>query len=190
MLFWIHSYFGKLLKYFLPKYLKQVIIKNFELVLKTPYVYIYPLTRFLKLSSFAKLTVLTDIICYDTLKSNRFIIIYHLLNISSNVRLRLYTEIKEICNLYSLTGLFRNANWLEREIWDMLGVFFEEHPNLKRILNDYNFSWHPLRKDFPLTGYLETIYVETKQKIHHTPLELSQEYKELSFNNAWNLYNK
>jgi NADH:ubiquinone oxidoreductase subunit C len=146
--------------------------------------------RFLKLNNFTKLTVLTDIVCCDTLKTNRFILIYHLLNIVSSARIRLYVEIKEIYSLYSLTSLFKSANWLEREVWDLLGVFFESHPNLKRILNDYNYSWHPLRKDFPLTGYTETIYMETNQKVCHTSLELSQEYKELSFINLENIYNK
>jgi NADH:ubiquinone oxidoreductase subunit C len=78
--------------------------------------YIYPLTRFLKLNNFTKLTVLTDIICCDTLKKNRFVMIYHLLNTVSNTRIRLYVEIKEIYALYSLTSLFKNANWLEREV--------------------------------------------------------------------------
>jgi NADH dehydrogenase (ubiquinone) Fe-S protein 3 len=190
MLLWIHYYFGTLIAVFLPKYIKQVLIKNFELVLKTPYMYIYPLVRFLKLNNFTKLTILTDVICCDTLKKNRFVIIYHLLNITSNVRIRLYVEIKEVYALYSLTSIFKNANWLEREVWDLFGVFFEKHPNLKRILNDYNYSWHPLRKDFPLTGYTETIYVEIYQKVCYTNLELAQEYKELFFSNFWNLYTK
>jgi NADH-quinone oxidoreductase subunit C len=116
MLLWIHNYFGSLLTSFLPKYIKQVLIKNFELLLKVPYMYIYPLTRFLKLNNFTKLTILTDVICCDTLKKNRFIVIYHLLNITTNVRIRLYVEIKEVFTLYSLTSLFKNANWLEREV--------------------------------------------------------------------------
>jgi len=110
-------------------------------------------------------------------KSQRFEIVYNLLSISHNSRIRLKTYADEVTPVPSATGLYRGADWYEREVWDMFGVFFSGHPDLRRILTDYGFEGHPLRKDFPLTGYSEVRYDEVKKRVVYEPLQLSQAFR-------------
>lgn len=115
----------------------------------------------------------------------RFTIVYDLLSIRYNSRLRIETSVHELLSLDSCTNIFPAANWFECEIWDMYGIFFNNHPNLKRILTDYGFEGYPLRKDFPLTGYVEMRYNEIEKRVVYESLELSQEYREFSFLSPW-----
>jgi NADH:ubiquinone oxidoreductase subunit C len=107
------------------------------------------------------------------------------LSVKLNCRLRVKTFAHESGTVESASGIFNSANWWEREIWDMLGLFFSNHPDLRRILTDYGFEGYPLRKDFPLTGYVEVRYDDTAKRVICEPLELSQEFRSFKFESPW-----
>lgn len=115
----------------------------------------------------------------------RFCVIYDLLSIFYNKRLRLKIFLDETTFIFSVTSIFVNANWWEREIWDFYGIYFENHPDLRRILTDYGFEGYPMRKDFPLYGYLEVRYDDTKKRVVLEPVELSQEFRTFNFESPW-----
>lgn len=117
--------------------------------------------------------------------TNRFVVVYELLSLTYNSRIRIKVFVDEKEKLRSICALFINSNWWEREIWDMYGVYFDNHPDLRRILTDYGFEGHPLRKDFPISGYVEVKYDENKKRIVVEPLELSQELRLFSFSSPW-----
>jgi NADH dehydrogenase (ubiquinone) Fe-S protein 3 len=117
--------------------------------------------------------------------TNRFVVVYELLSLTYNSRIRVKVFVDEKEKLRSICALFINSNWWEREIWDMYGVYFDNHPDLRRILTDYGFEGHPLRKDFPISGYVEVKYDENKKRIVVEPLELSQELRLFSFSSPW-----
>lgn len=110
-------------------------------------------------------------------RQNRFEVVYNLLSIRHNSRIRVKTYADEATPVPSITGLYDGANWYEREVYDLFGVFFIGHPDLRRLLTDYGFDGHPLRKDFPLTGYTEIRYDEEKKRIVVEPLELTQAFR-------------
>ncbi|WNJ98463.1 NADH-quinone oxidoreductase subunit C [Thalassospiraceae bacterium LMO-JJ14] len=115
----------------------------------------------------------------------RFEIVYHLLSMTHNNRIRVKLRTDEDTPVDSATGLFSAANWWEREVWDMFGVAFNNHPDLRRILTDYGFEGHPLRKDFPLTGYVEVRYDDEQKRIVYEPVKLTQEYRSFDFLSPW-----
>lgn len=115
----------------------------------------------------------------------RFEIVYHLLSMTHNNRIRVKLRTDEDTPVESATGLFSAANWWEREVWDMFGVAFNNHPDLRRILTDYGFEGHPLRKDFPLTGYVEVRYDDEQKRIVYEPVKLTQEYRSFDFLSPW-----
>ena len=110
-------------------------------------------------------------------KEHRFEVVYNLLSVRYNSRIRVKTYASETTPVPSITGLYDGANWYEREVYDLFGVFFTGHPDLRRIMTDYGFDGHPLRKDFPLTGYTEIRYDEEKKRIVVEPLELTQAFR-------------
>jgi NADH dehydrogenase (ubiquinone) Fe-S protein 3 len=118
-------------------------------------------------------------------KAARFEIAYDLLSLKLNSRIRVKTQVDEITPLESATSLYRCSDWWEREIWDLFGVFFTNHSDLRRILTDYGFEGHPLRKDFPLSGYVEVRYDERKKRVVCEPLSLAQEFRTFDFKNPW-----
>ncbi len=123
---------------------------------------------------------------YSTLNSNyRFSLVYDLLSLQYNTRLKLKIFLNELSTVLSSTIVFINANWWEREVWDMFGIWFENHPDLRRILTDYGFDGFPLRKDFPLIGYSEIVYDFNKKRIISKPCELSQDFRFFLFENSW-----
>jgi len=143
---------------------------------------------FFKLNNLFQCKSLLDIICIDyPNRIDRFEINYHLLSYVYNFRINLKTIVNKNFGLISISDIYESANWLEREIWDMFGVFFFNHPDLRRILTDYGFEGFPLRKDFPLTGFLEVYYDEQKKKISLEPIELSQDYRFFDFLNPWEI---
>lgn len=116
---------------------------------------------------------------------HRFKIVYELLSVRYNSRIRVNILVDELTVVSSSGSLFSAANWYECEIWDMFGVFFKNHLNLKRILTDYGFEGYPLRKDFPLSGFVEMRYNETKKRVISESIELSQEYRTFKFLSPW-----
>lgn len=115
----------------------------------------------------------------------RFDVIYNLLSISLNQRVRVKVTATETMPVPTATGLFNSANWFEREVWDMYGVYFDGHPDLRRILTDYGFDGHPQRKDFPLTGYVEVRYDEERKRVVYEPVKLTQDFRKFDFESPW-----
>lgn len=118
-------------------------------------------------------------------RSNRFEIVYQLLSVDMNERLCLKVCANERTPIESVAEIFCSASWFEREIWDMYGIHFKNHPDMRRILTDYGFEGHPLRKDYPLTGYSEVRYDETQKRVIMEPLELNQEFRYFDFTSPW-----
>ena len=115
----------------------------------------------------------------------RFGVIYDILSLTNNHRLRIKVFINEITPVDSVINIYINSNWWEREVWDMYGIYFNNHPDLRRILTDYGFEGYPMRKDFPLSGFIELKYDQTKKRIVLEPLELAQEFRSFSFDMPW-----
>jgi NADH-quinone oxidoreductase subunit C len=118
-------------------------------------------------------------------RPERFEIIYALLSYKHNLRIRVKLATDENTPVKSAVALFRNANWFEREVWDMYGVSFEGHPDMRRILTDYGFEGHPLRKDFPLSGTVEVRYSEEHKRVIYEPVKLTQEFRSFDFMSPW-----
>jgi NADH-quinone oxidoreductase subunit C len=130
--------------------------------------------------------VLIDITAVDyPEKENRFEVVYLLLSVTTNSRLCVKIEVDELTSVPSVTPIYSAAGWLEREIWDLFGIFFSNHSDLRRILTDYGFEGHPLRKDFPLTGYTEVRYDDTEKRVVSEPVEVSQEFRTFDFQSPW-----
>ena len=115
----------------------------------------------------------------------RFDMIYQILSMQNNIRLRLVAAVGEGQAVPSGTGVFLAANWAEREVWDMFGIFFAGHPDLRRLLTDYGFEGHPLRKDFPLSGHVEVRYDDTQRRVINEPVHLVQEFRDFDFLSPW-----
>jgi NADH-quinone oxidoreductase subunit C len=118
-------------------------------------------------------------------REQRFDVVYHLLSMHHNQRLRVRVLTDEATPVPSVTGIFRSAGWFEREAWDMYGIMFADHPDLRRILTDYGFEGHPLRKDFPLTGYVEMRYDEEQGRVIYEPVKLRQDFRNFDFLSPW-----
>nr|AEP42858.1 NADH dehydrogenase subunit 9 [Phytophthora alni]AFQ01952.1 NADH dehydrogenase subunit 9 [Phytophthora uniformis] len=145
-----------------------------------------PILFFLKNHTNCQFKILSEICVVDYInKKKRFEMIYNLLSIRFNSRLKIKITINEVQSVDSIITIYKAANWCEREVWDMFGIFFFNHPDLRRILTDYGFEGHPLRKDFPLSGFLEVFYNELKKRVVYEPINLSQQYRLFEFNNPW-----
>ena len=141
---------------------------------------------FLKTNEKCKFKQLIDITAVDyPQREKRFKIIYLLLSHENNLRIVININIDEEINVPSITKIFPSANWMEREVFDMYGISFKDHPDLRRILTDYGFEGYPLRKDFPLTGHTEVRYSEEKKKVISEPVKLDQEYRDFDFESPW-----
>ena len=141
---------------------------------------------FLKTNEKCRFKQLIDITAVDyPEKEERFKIVYLLLSHEKNLRIVINTHINEKVVVPSITKIFPSANWMEREVFDMYGISFKDHPDLRRILTDYVFEGYPLRKDFPLTGHTEVRYDEAKKKVISEPVKLDQEYRDFDFESPW-----
>lgn len=148
--------------------------------------HICDLIKSLRDSPDLQLQQLTDITAVDYLgRAQRFEIVYHLLSLTKNFRLRLKIHVGEDGDIDSICSIFPVANWFEREVWDMYGIFFNDHPDLRRILTDYGFAGHPQRKDFPLTGYQEMRYDPSLQRVVYEPVQLVQDFRQFDFSSPW-----
>jgi len=145
------------------------------------------LATYIKLSSIFKATNPLDCYVIDAIESKyRFTVIYTIQSVAQNILLRIVTKTNDTRPLISLQSIYPSFNWAEREAWDMSGIFFIKHPDLRRILTDYGFTGHPLRKDFPLSGFKEVHYEDATKAIEYTALELSQNYRVSNLLNPWN----
>ena len=141
---------------------------------------------FLKTNEKCKFKQLIDITAVDYPENEkRFKIVYLLLSHENNLRIIINLNIDEKTNVPSITKIFPSANWMEREVFNMYGISFKDHPDLRRILTDYGFNGYPLRKDFPLTGHTEVRYSEDRKKVIYEPVKLEQEYRNFDFQSPW-----
>jgi NADH-quinone oxidoreductase subunit C len=142
--------------------------------------------RFLRDDRGCRFTVLCDVCGVDYPdRPMRFEVVYNLLSLAHNRRIRLKVETDEEQPVPSATGLYSAAGWWEREAFDLYGIYFADHPDLRRILTDYGFDGHPLRKDFPLTGYVELRYDEEQKRVVYEPVKLRQEFRSFDFLSPW-----
>ncbi len=118
-------------------------------------------------------------------REKRFDVVYNLLSLTHNMRVRVKVETDEETPVPSVNGVFSSATWWEREAWDLFGIYFSEHPDLRRIMTDYGFDGHPLRKDFPLTGYVEVRYDDEQKRVVYEPVKLTQEFRTFDFLSPW-----
>lgn len=144
------------------------------------------LVEFLKTDPSCKFSTMLDITAVDyPERPQRFDVVYHLLSMYQNHRIRLKVAVREDEMVPSITAVHPSANWFEREVFDMFGILFSGHPDLRRILTDYGFRGHPLRKDFPTTGYTEVRYDEVLKRVVYEPVKLVQEYRQFDFMSPW-----
>ncbi|WP_299962420.1 NADH-quinone oxidoreductase subunit C [uncultured Roseobacter sp.] len=144
------------------------------------------LIEFLKTDPNCLFSSLVDITAVDyTGRAKRFDVVYHLLSMYQNHRIRLRVSVRPETMVPSITGVHPSADWFEREVFDMFGILFSGHPDLRRILTDYGFRGHPLRKDFPTTGYTEVRYDEAQKRVVYEPVSLVQEYRQFDFMSPW-----
>ena len=162
------------------------VIKHNELKLLIDNEDLHNVILFIKNDSRIKFRQLIDITAVDYPENeNRFKLIYFFLSHENNLRLNIEFYIKENDLVSSITSIFPSANWMEREVFDMYGISFNDHPDLRRILTDYNFTGHPLRKDFPLTGHNEVRYNEENKKVIYEPVKLEQNYRNFDYESPW-----
>jgi len=174
-----------LLKFLVP-HLKSLQIEGNTIILRINKNYLIETVKILKQSSFLKFSQLLDIWGVDyPHKTKRFEVNYLLLSNYLNYRVILKVSLKDFDSIPSLKSLYNSTNWLEREVWDMYGIRFSNNNDLRRILTDYGFEGYPLRKDYPLTGYQEVRYDDSKKQIVEEPLEMSQEYRNFNFKSPW-----
>jgi len=161
-------------------------IRNEELLIETSVNDLVEVIQFLKSNENCKFKQLIDIAGVDYPENEkRFELIYLFLSHENNIRIKLLTKFAIDQTINSITKIFPSANWMEREVFDMYGVKFKNHPDLRRILTDYGFKGHPLRKDFPLTGFNEVRYSEKDKKVIYEPVKLEQNYRNFDFESPW-----
>ena len=162
-------------------------IQNNNLIIYVNRVDIVKLLSFLKNDKNLSFKILLDLFGVDMLgvKPVRFEVIYNLLSLKLNSRLTIKVAVEDQVNIDTVSNIFSCADWYEREIFDMYGIKFNNHPDLRRILTDYNFEGYPLRKDFPLTGYKEVRYDKKEKKVIYEDVKLAQEYRDFDFGSPW-----
>ncbi|MDP7602410.1 MAG: NADH-quinone oxidoreductase subunit C [Alphaproteobacteria bacterium] len=161
-------------------------VANGELTLQAPATEVVKLLTFLRDDATCQFKHLISVCGVDwPQRERRFDVVYNLLSLTHNQRIRVKVETDEATPVPSVTGVFSSANWYEREVWDLLGVMFADHPDLRRLLSDYGFEGHPLRKDFPLTGYLEVRYDDEEKRIVRQPVSLPQEMRRFDYLSPW-----
>ena len=170
----------------LASMIKNSLIENNELLIEVDQKNLVEIVQFLKFNEKCKFRQLIDIAGVDyPSEENRFELVYLFLSHENNNRIKLSIKFKIDQIINSITKIFPSANWMEREVFDMYGIKFKNHPDLRRILTDYGFKGHPLRKDFPLTGFNEVRYSEKEKKVVYEPVKLEQNYRNFDFESPW-----
>ena len=176
----------KLINSELSSKIKNSSIKNEELIIEIAEGHLIDTIQFLKSNENCKFKQLIDIAGVDYPENEkRFELVYLFLSHEHNLRIKVLTKFQINQQINSLTKIFPSANWMEREVFDMYGIKFKNHPDLRRILTDYGFKGHPLRKDFPLTGFNEVRYSEKEKKVIYEPVKLEQNYRNFDFESPW-----
>jgi NADH-quinone oxidoreductase subunit C len=177
---------GEYIQGLVPDRVSGFAVVNGELVLMTTAAGIVPLLTFLRDDERCLFSQLIDVTAVDyPSRSERFEVVYNLLSMKKNVRIRVKLSVEEGVGVPSVCEVYPAANWFEREVWDMYGVFFMYHPDLRRILTDYGFEGHPQRKDFPLTGYVEMRYDEDQKRVVYEKVKLNQAYRHFDYLSPW-----
>ena len=162
------------------------VIEHNHLTITIVFSSLEKITSLMKINNVCQFRTLIDITAIDyPEQEERFCLVYHYLSMQQNIRIRIKSFVKEEQIVPSITNLFPSSNWFEREVFDMYGILFSNHPDMRRILTDYGFQGHPLRKDFPTTGYLELRYDQEKKKVIYEPVKLTQEYRNFDFMSPW-----
>ena len=176
----------KLINSELSSKIQNSIIENDELSIEIKDNDLFDVVQFLKSNEDCKFKQLIDIAGVDYPENEkRFELVYLFLSHENNLRIKLLIRFQMNQSISSLTKIFPSANWMEREVFDMYGIKFKNHPDLRRILTDYGFKGHPLRKDFPLTGFNEVRYSEKEKKVVYEPVKLEQNYRNFDFESPW-----
>jgi NADH-quinone oxidoreductase subunit C len=176
----------KLINSELSSKIQNSIIENDELSIEIKDNDLFDVVQFLKSNEDCKFKQLIDIAGVDYPENEkRFELVYLFLSHENNLRIKLLIKFQMSQLISSLTKIFPSANWMEREVFDMYGIKFKNHPDLRRILTDYGFKGHPLRKDFPLTGFNEVRYSEKEKKVIYEPVKLEQNYRNFDFESPW-----
>ncbi len=161
-------------------------ISNGELTVHVNNTGLVAFVEFLQTNASTQFTTLIDITAVDyPSRDKRFDVVYHFLSMTLNHRIRLKVRINDGEMVETITALHPSAGWFEREVFDMYGILFANHPDLRRLLTDYGFQGHPLRKDFPTTGYVELRYDEVEKRCIYEPVTLTQEYRQFDFMSPW-----
>ncbi|WP_409433642.1 NADH-quinone oxidoreductase subunit C [Litorimonas sp. RW-G-Af-16] len=164
----------------------DIVLANGEITVLARRAEIVTVIAFLRDDPICKFATLLDICGVDyPARERRFDIVYHMLSMAHNTRIRIKATTDEETPIMSITSLFPNADWYEREAFDMYGILFDQHPDLRRILTDYGFEGFPLRKDFPLSGFVEVRYDESRKAVIYEPVNLPQEYRSFDFMSPW-----
>jgi NADH-quinone oxidoreductase subunit C len=163
-----------------------------EITIAVPVAGLLPVLAFLRDDGSCRFHMLVDVTAVDWLgaqkemgKPKRFEVVYHLLSTEKNLRVRVKAAVEDGEPVPTAVGLFSSANWYEREVWDMFGIRFDGHPDLRRILTDYDFASHPLRKDFPLTGHVEVYYDTAEKRVAYKPVDLPQDFRRFDRQSPW-----
>ena len=176
----------KLINSELSSKIQNSFIRNEELLIEIRVDDLVDIVQFLKSNENCKFKQLIDIAGVDYPENEkRFELVYLLLSHENNTRIKILIKFQINQMINSLTKIFPSANWMEREVFDMYGIKFKNHPDLRRILTDYGFKGHPLRKDFPLTGFNEVRYSEKEKKVVYEPVKLEQNYRNFDFESPW-----
>ncbi|MBM3598323.1 MAG: NADH-quinone oxidoreductase subunit C [Alphaproteobacteria bacterium] len=170
----------------LPRDVSGVSVAHDELTLDVPREALLRVLTFLRDDSNCQFKALMDVCGADyPEREQRFDVVYNLLSVKHNQRVRVKVRTDEDTPVPSATAVFSSAGWYERETWDLYGVFFSDHPDLRRLLTDYGFEGHPMRKDFPLTGYVEVRYDDEQKRVVYEPVKLSQDFRTFDFLSPW-----
>jgi NADH dehydrogenase (ubiquinone) Fe-S protein 3 len=180
------THFAKSIIKIVPKWIDSYVFHKNEYIFYVSPENLLSFLFFLRDHINTQYKVLVDVTAVDyPSRALRFQVVYNLCSVQYNVRIRIKTCVDEITPVLSSTCIYSAAAWWEREVWDMFGIFFQNHPDLRRILTDYGFEGHPLRKDFPLTGYVEVRYDDSEKRVITESLQLDQEFRYFDFASPW-----